>query len=332
MDTSTTPTSDSSLSTTQAGAAFAELLDPVVEKKEPEVPTQSDAEKAAAAAKENAVEEGADADPAPEDSETVTVLVDGKPVELTKAQIAEAHKNGLRQADYTRKTMEVSEQRKAAEAETNKAREERQQLAQALQRSQVQLEGALQEQNQINWQALLDSDPVEYLKQQHLAQSRQAALQQNFQQQQYLSAQAKAEQDASLASHLQNQREQLLAKIPEWKDEAKQKAGTAEIANYLMDMGFPKGAVLGEFDASGRQISHGITDHLPIVLARKAMLYDQMIGKASAAAKKVASLPQRVERPSGGESQGLDRRATAYQRLSKSGSVNDAAAVFSSLL
>ena len=97
MDTSTTPTSDSSLSTTQAGAAFAELLDPVSEKKEPEVPTQSDAEKTAESAKENAVEEGADADPAPEDSETVTVLVDGKPVELTKAQIAEAHKNGLRQ-------------------------------------------------------------------------------------------------------------------------------------------------------------------------------------------------------------------------------------------
>ena len=37
---------------------------------------------------------------APED-EKITVEVDGKTIELTKAQIAENHKNGLRQADYT---------------------------------------------------------------------------------------------------------------------------------------------------------------------------------------------------------------------------------------
>lgn len=319
MDTSTTPTDSSSdLSADQAAAAFSALLEPaeVVEKEKP-VQTESDAE-AEAKAEPNAKEEGDDAEP--EDGETITVLVDGKPVELTKAQIAEAHKNGLRQADYTRKTQETAELRKTAEAETAKAREERIQYAQGLQRHQVQLEGALQEQGQINWQALLDADPVEYLKQQHLAQSRQAALQQNLNQQRHLKAQHEAEQAASREIHLTSQRETLLAKIPEWKDEAKHKAGIAELRSYLMDQGYAP------------EDMQNIDDHRAIVNVRKAMLYDQMIEKAKVAAKKVANLPQRTERPSGGESQGLDRRSAAFQRLSKSGSREDAAAVFTSLL
>ena len=66
-------------------------------------------------------------------------------------------------------------------------------------------------------------------------------------------------------------------------------------------------------------------------MARKAMLYDQMVGKAAAAAKKVATLPNKVERPGGGETQNLDKRAAAFQRLSKSGRVEDAASLIAGL-
>lgn len=312
MDTSQAPTDSSSdLSANEAAEAFSALLDPaeVIEKEKP-VQTESDAE----------VDVKAEPEAAPEDNETITVMVDGKPVELTKAQIAESHKNGLRQADYTKKTQEVAEQRKVAESETAKARDERTQYVQGLQRSQVQLEGSLQEQGKINWQALLDADPVEYLKQQHLAQSRQAALQQNVNQQLHLKAQYDAEQTASREIHLTGQRETLLTKIPEWKDEAKHKAGIAELRTYLQTQGYES------------QDLQNIDDHRVIVNIRKAMLYDQMMAKATAAAKKVANLPQRTERPSGGESQGIDRRSTAFQRLSKTGSREDAAAVFTSLL
>ena len=323
MDTSSTPTSDSnsSLSTAEAGAAFAEFLDPV-DKKEQEIPTQSDAEKAAESAKEKDAEadEGAEAEPAPDESETITVMVDGKPVELTKAQISESYKDGLRQADYTRKTQDVSDQRKAAEAETFKAQQERQHYAQSIQRNQVQLESALQEQNKIDWAALLDADPVEYLKQQHLVQTRQAAWQQNDQQMQHLKSQYQAEQQASQANYLADQRSKLTTKIPEWSDPVKQAAGIAELKTYLINAGYAESDVMN------------VDDHRAVVGMRKAMLYDQMMSKASAAAKKVANLPQRVERPSGGNAQGIDQRSSAFQRLSKSGSVSDAAAVFSSLI
>lgn len=321
MDTSTTPTSSEtgSLDLNQASEAFGALLDPPKED-ETKAPTQ-EAEQDPPA-EPNAADEGDDAQKEPDASgdETVTVLVDGKPVELTKAQIAEAHKSGLRQADYTKKTTELAEQRKTAEAETAKAREERNQYMQGLQRAQAVLENQLQEQQQIDWPKLLEADPVEYLKQQHLAQTRQAQLQQTYQQRQQLEAQAKAEHDSALKAHAESQREELIAKIPEWKDAEKMKAGATELREYLKTQGLTE------------QEIYSVIDHRAIVQSYKAMKYDQMMAKAKAAAKKIDNTPQRVLRPSGGESQQLDRRQMSYQKLGKTGSVEDAGAVFASLL
>ena len=319
MDTSSTPTETGSLDINQAGAAFAAMLDPV-EPKENEGADPAEKPVAETPAEPNAQGEGDDAPESDADAdETVTVVIDGKPVELTKAQIAEAHKSGLRQADYTKKTQEIAEQRKTAEAETAKAREERTRYADGLQKAASLLEAQLQEQQQIDWQKLLESDPVEYLKQQHLAQARQAQLQQTYQQKQQLDAQAQAEHQAALKVHVENQRSELIAKIPAWKDEAAMKAGATELREYLKTQGLSE------------QEIYSVTDHRAIVQSYKAMKYDQMMSKASAAAKKIATTPQRVERPAGGEAKGIDRRTSDYQRFQKSGKVEDAASVFASM-
>ena len=321
MDTSSTPTSSEtgSLDLNQASEAFSALLDPP---KEDELKAPAQEAEQETPAEPNAQEEGDDAqqEPAANEDETVTVLVDGKPVELTKAQIAEAHKSGLRQADYTKKTTELAEQRKAAEAETAKAREERNQYMQGLQRAQAVLETQLQEQQQIDWPKLLEADPVEYLKQQHLAQTRQAQLQQTYQQRQQLEAQAKAEHDSALKSHAESQREELIAKIPEWKDPEKMKAGATELREYLKTQGLTE------------QEIYSVIDHRAIVQSYKAMKYDQMMAKARAAAKKIDNTPQRVLRPSGGESTQLDRRTASFQKLSKTGRVDDAVGAIASII
>lgn len=320
MDTSSTPTSSEtgSLDLNQASEAFNALLDPPKEDQNEAGAQEAEQDPPA---EPNAQEEGDDAPESDADAEeTVTVLVDGKPVELTKAQIAEAHKSGLRQADYTKKTTELAEQRKAAEAETAKAREERNQYMQGLQRAQAVLETQLQEQQQIDWPKLLESDPVEYLKQQHLAQTRQAQLQQTYQQRQQLEAQAKAEHDSALKAHAESQREELIAKIPEWKDPEKMKAGATELREYLKTQGLTE------------QEIYSVIDHRAIVQSYKAMKYDQMMVKARAAAKKIDNTPQRVLRPTGGESNQLDRRTASFQKLQKTGRVEDAAGAIASLL
>lgn len=326
MDTSSTPTEAGSLDINQAGAAFAAMLDPQEPAQDAttEADGLSDAERAAAAElaeeeKRKAAEE-TQPDPDQPPAEKVTVEVDGKTIELTKEQVAEAYKNGLRQADYTQKTQQVAEQRKAAEAEAAKAREERTQYMQGLQKAQAVLESQLEDQQKIDWQTLLSQDPVEYLKQQHLAQTRQAQLQQMYQQRQQLEQVAQAEQAEALKAHVESEREKLFANIPEWKDEAKRKAGATELMNYLKTQGLSEQEIVS------------VTDHRAITQSYKAMKYDQMMAKATAAAKQIKNTPERVLRPTGGESTQVDRRTAAFQRLSKSGRVEDAGAVFASLI
>lgn len=306
--------SNSPLNTDEAAAVFAGMLDP----KEPE--TAPEGQETAAAEPEVTQDPAEPKDPeaaSTEDDPLVTVKIDGKEVEIPLSEL----KNGYqRQADYTRKTMEASAERKAADAERQAAVQERTTYAQNLMRMQAQLEGALQEQQNIDWGRLIQEDPQQYLAQKHLLEQRQAALQQNYAAQQQLSQQMQAEQAQQFQAHLKAQHEELLAKLPEWKDEAKAKAETTAIREYLANAGFPE------------QDINSVADAKVVVIARKAMLYDQMISKAQAAQKKVANAPAKVERPGTGEAPGLDKRSGAFQKLAKSGRVEDAAAVFSSFL
>ena len=311
MDTPTQESSTSALDVNSATDEFVKLLT------EPPKEAAEEPEKVEAAEPEEQAEESEPEakESEPEEGEKITIEVDGKVVELSKAELADYYKNGLRQADYTRKTMEAAEQRKAADAERQAALQERAVYAQNLLKMQAQLEGALEEQSKIDWDSLLQSDPVEYLKQQALAQKRQATLQQNLQQQAVLQQQFQAEQQKAYIQTLQDQQEALLAKVPEWKDATKAKADKAALREYLLEQGYDKQSV------------DSVADARAVVLARKAMMYDQMIAKASAAAKKVSTLPTKVERPGNGVS-GLDQRSSAFQRLAKSGKVEDAAAIF----
>lgn len=317
MDNPSTESSTGPLNINSAASAFASLLDPPEVKKDeqPEGPAEPESSDETEAEPVEATDEQPS-----EDGEKVTIEVDGKTVELSKEELAEAYKNGLRQSDYTKKTMEVAEQRKAAEAEIAKAQQERYEYAVNLQKMAAQLEGALEQQSQIDWQALLESDPVEYLKQQNLYQQRQAAYQNTLSQQQQLAAQAQADQAQARQAYLAQQQEALLAKLPDWKDAAKAQAEKSAIAQYLKDTGF-------EDDLISQ-----VADHRQVLIARKAMLYDQMMSKAQAAAKKVAAAPQRVVKPGQGESPRVDGRSSAMQRLGKSGKVEDAAAVFASFI
>lgn len=310
-----TPSGEStaSLSVNEAAALFDE-------------PEQQQEEKPSTKVEPEKAPEATQADPdaekvedATDEQETVTIEVDGKPVELKKSELADYYKNGLRQADYTRKTMETAEQRKAAEAEASKAREERQRYAQGLQQAQAMLQAQLHEQSSIDWKQLLETDPVEYMKQDRIARERQARLQQIHQEQQQLYAIHQDEQTRAMLVHVQQQQEELLAKLPEWKDPEKAKAEKSAIKDYLKSQGLEEAQI------------DNITDHRVVVLSRKAMLYDQMMSKAQTAAKKVSQLPQKVERPGGGETNPTDGRTAAMKQLYKTGSVRDAAAVFDRL-
>ena len=306
MDNPTTESSNEPLNLDSAADAFSAILNPeTVEDKETTPEVKAEAETVEEVAEET-----------PESEPMVTVKIDGKEVEIP---LKEAINGYQRQADYTKKTQEVATEKREIEAEKARVIQERAHYAQNLQRLQAQTEAALQDQQKIDWQSLINENPQEYLRQQHLLQQRQAQLQQVYAEQQRIAAINQAEAQEQHRNNLMQQRETLLSKLPEWKDEAKAKAERDALKEYLVKEGYSASDV------------EAVADHKAVILARKAMLYDQMIAKAQVATKKVVNVPK-IEKPGTGISPSLDKRGQAYQRLSKSGSIDDAAAVFASLL
>lgn len=344
-----TSNSTGSIDTNQAGELFSGLFSTEPRDSEPpagheppkEEPKADDKPLTEEEALERAASEEANPEPAEQAKEAepvkVTVQVDGKPIELTPEEIAEAYKSGMRQADYTRKTTEAAEQRKAAEAasaqaaqEAQAARQDRMTYAQNLQALQAQMQSVLQNgPTQVDMDRLSVENPAEYVKQLHLISQRQAALR-GIQQEQHRIAQthqaeqARAAQEAERAQakakddYTRAQQEQLLAKLPDWKDGAKAQAEQARIASFLeKELGYSKEEI------------NGVNDHRAVLLAREAMRYRELMAKAKASTSKVEKLPAKAERPGTATSvDPSDGRTAAQQRLAKSGRIEDAAAIF----
>lgn len=316
MDTPSESTG--TLSVDGAAQVFSSLIDPPP-KEAPEGEGNNDLETEAPEATEQEAQEP-EVEASDDDDSKITIEVDGKVVELSKAELADYYKNGLRQSDYTKKTMEVAEQRKAAQAEIAKAQAERAQAQQGLAQAQAVLTAQLQEFQNLDWNALAQADPAKWVEMRNLYEQRQAAFNQNMQHQQQLDALQQADQAKLLQTTIQEQQEALLAKLPEWKDATKAAAEKQAIAKYLLDAGYDPKAV------------NNLVDHRTVILARKAMLFDQTMQKANAAAKKVQAAPQRVVRSGTGDTNRPDGRTAAMQRLGKSGRVEDAAAVFAQFI
>lgn len=273
---------------------------------------------AAEAGKPDAAEPG-EADPkAAVEPEKVTIEVDGKPVELTKAELAEHYKAGLRQADYTKKTTEVAEQRKVAETQQAEARAQRDQYAAKLDTFSAQANFELNTLKGQLTDELLQSDPVSYLQIQRTAEMRQAQLQQAHQELQQINGQRQQEHAEALKSHMAQQQEQLLAKLPEWKDSAKADAEVAKIKAYLATEGFKP-----------EEMQFG--DHRAILMARKAMQFDALMARAKDTQTKVAAAPPRVARPGTPSVAPTDGRTAAMRELTQTGSRDAAAKVFADM-
>jgi hypothetical protein len=255
-----------------------------------------------------------DAPDKPETTEgkTYRVKVGGEEIDVPEDELLKGYS---RQQDYTRKTMELAAQRQQVEQVAQQIQAERGHYQSQLN----QMANALGQQlNQpVNWEQLLETDPVEYLKQQHLYNQRQAAYQ-NAQQAQAQYAQQTAMQQAYAAQHhLAQEQEQLLANLPSWKDGAKAQAEKTALAKHLVERGY-----------SPEQVQQ-LTDHKTVVMAREAMLYRQMMAKAKETTKAVERLPPRMEKP--GVTRSTDGRTTDMQALKKSGKTEDAAALFAKM-
>ena len=244
-----------------------------------------------------------------------SVKIDGQEQEVTLQELQQGYS---RQQDYTRKTQELSQQRKDFEAQQAELAKKDAIYKELLPRMEQSLEGELA--NEPDWKSLYESDPIAYVREKDLWNEKKEkfkavqAEQQRLQQEQLTGQQAQIQKAVELGN------QKLLEAVPEWKDADVALKEKQSIAKYAMD-------VLGYSQDEINQVY----DYRALLGLRGAWLHHQT-GKAIKK-KPVEKAPARVGKPG---SANKPRTATplkkAKQRLAKSGKLRDAAKVFENLI
>jgi len=292
------------------------------------------------------------ADEQPEEAESYQVESLNQLAELVKIDPAELYKLKIPVTDQsTGERMEVTlgeykdsftaqERSAKAEERAEQARieyeskktqvdqqfeEASQQNAQMLNLIEQQL---LHEFNNVNWDHLKATDPnrwsitrQEMTERQNAIQNiRQTAAQQY---QQKLDAQ-KAEQQKQLTEILKREQDSLYRKLPVMRDETTREAEQVKLTNYLLTQGYSNDDINRAYD------------HRTIVLAHKAMLFDELKEKGTTVKKKVAKIGnKKILKPGAKQSkkqQQSDLLTKQKARLKQTGDVRDATVLISQLL
>jgi len=254
---------------------------------------------------------------AEEEALVYAVTVNGEEQEVT---LDELMKGYSRQSDYTKKTQDISEQRKEFEElskqyteEISQIQNERGQYVQALEHAiKNSLAGAEQFAN-IDWERLRSEDPVEFALKKDEYRDLQDKVRQNQAEQASVQQKQQEEYRKNLKEHLKRENDLLLEKMPDWGDPQKQKGIAEGIRNFAKSAGF-----------SDEEIG-GLSDHRSLIMIHKAKLYDDL-QKADVKSKKVKNKP-RVVRSGSGVPKGTEQKAKrtkSMNRLKASGRVDDA--------
>ena len=250
---------------------------------------------------------------------STTLEVDGE--EITIEELRSGH---LRQKDYTRKTQELAENRKAMEAQYQEIERERAEYAQLLPAMAERIQQAAEQEP--DWDTLYDTDPVmaakaerQWRKEQEGRVAQLQAVQAEQQRMQQIEAQKREQMQQS---YLEQQRHILPDIIPEWRDRKVAATEATQIRDFLLGEGF------SEQDVSG------MSNATLVKLARKAMLYDR--GETRANEVKAKPKKPRAKILKSGSRASQPKRTSAAQeaqnRARKTGRVNDAAAAIKALL
>ena len=246
----------------------------------------------------------------------VTVVIDGKEQQIP---LKEAIAGYQRQADYSRKTMAVSELRKQVEAEANQVQQERAQYAQLLGALQQQLQETVQ--REPDWERLYAEDPLEYVRQKDLYRENQERFQAATAEQHRVMSMMQQSQVQQLKEVVKQGREQLSDKVPAWKDTARWEQDRVKLRSYAQkELGY------GEEEVSQ------VYDPRAVVALYKAMRFDEIMAKRPAPNAQTGPKPMRAGSPQTAPARRTSEITRQKQRLAQSGSVKDAAKLFESLI
>jgi hypothetical protein len=315
-----------SITVNQAAQSFATMLDSQegvdtsAEAQPEEEQSESESEEVESAETQDETEESSEEvegeeeeaeEEAPRDEKFV-VKVDGKEIEVPKDELIRGYQ---READYTRKTQKLAEERKLVESEFQQVRGEREQYSQILGQLQQKLQ-ELQPQEP-DWNRLEVEDPTEYARQWTSHQRRQQQVYAVQAEQERLNQMRQAELQKTMQQVMATEVSRLKEKIPEWSSPEKARVEGKALLEYGQNLGFSE------------QELNTITDSRALLALHKAWKYDQMMSKRPEFQAKIKKAPKMVTPGSAGSvsSKSSDIN-NAKKRLAQTGSVRDAASLF----
>ena len=247
-----------------------------------------------------------------------TVRVNGEEIEVTEDELVKGYS---RQADYTKKTQELSEQRRNIEqlesqynSQLGQMQQERQQYMDGLNQLIQQSMGGLEQFSNIDWNRLKEEDPIEFITKRD--EYREAQERVRSGQHQYTLEQQKqaGEMQALQQQVLQQEHAQMVQKIPEWGDPTQQKVLATGLREYATGQGYTEEEI------------GSLVDHRSLIVLMKAQKYDEL-QRADVKTKKVKNKPRVVRsgKGSGKKEANKSKRIASMKRLQQTGHIDDAA-------
>ena len=245
------------------------------------------------------------------------VKVAGEEVEVTQDELIRGYQ---READYTKKTQTLAEERKAVEAERARIAEANQLRDQYSQRLQL-IEQMFAQQPQENLEALKETDPIGYAVKVAEQQQREKQLQAVQAERARIAQMQQAEQTQMLSQHVAQEAERLAQAIPEFADKEKGEQVRKDIRNFAKSIGW-----------TDQELS-SVYDSRAVMTLYKAMQYDKLMSNKPDVQKRVSEAPRMLKSGTSTQrSPDQEQTKKVKQRLKQSGRVADAANVFERFL
>jgi hypothetical protein len=321
MSENITPKGNESLTVDQAASSLLAMMD--ASEASQEQPEEQQSQPAEAQAEEQ-YEEQYDSEDSEEAEQEVEqpryrVKVDGQESEVSLDELVKGYQ---READYTKKTQTLAEQRKAVEAERQTVEQAKQLRDTYAQRLQI-IEQALRSQTQgENLDELKETDPIGYAVKVAERSENEKRLYAIRAEQARIAQMQQSEQAQQLSQVVSQEADKLSKVLPEYADPQKGETIRKSIRSYAESVGF-----------SADELSK-VYDSRAVLTLYKAMQYDKLMQNKGEVNKKLNQAPKML-RPGVGKPQGsleAEKTKRLRQQFKQSGKVSDAAKLFEQFL
>jgi hypothetical protein len=240
----------------------------------------------------------------------------GEEKDVTLDELIKGYQLG---ADYTKKTTEVAEQRRALEAERQTVEEAKHLREQYAQRLQV-LENFLNTPEE-DIEYLKETDPIGYAVKVAEQTQREKQLQAVHAEQIRIAQMQQADQANALRTHLASEAERIAAIVPDYADKEKGAKIRQEIREYAKSIGW-----------TDQELS-SVYDSRAVLSLYEGMQYRKLMQNKPAVTKKVSEAPKMVKSgTSKAQTSEREQIKKDKARLRESGRVQDAATLFERFL